>query len=171
MLDDDSHRDVDYGGHVLHDLAQISQFLFPVFVFAMRRKLSLSTTAAAVAAGGLPRGVTCAAVAANLVNQQAVKRRRINSLDDLADSVAESFVLLDWVTRHKYLGAYSKNKTMFSKLQARLSPDEWLHGKKTGRKISARKIIPLHDYPAGSFRESLHQLSIFESFQRSAVVV
>ena len=131
----------------------------------MGRKRSLSTTGAAVAA------IHQQFCDDSSSSRAAVKRRLINSFDDLADSVAESFVLLDWVTRHKYLGAYSKNKTMFSKLQARLSPDEWLHGKKTGRKISARKIIPLHDYPAGSFRESLHQLSIFESFQRSAVVV
>ena len=38
---------------------------------------------------------------------------------------------------------------MFSKLQARLSPDEWLHGKKTGTKVSAESVIPLHEYPAG----------------------
>ena len=57
--------------------------------------------AAAVAAGGLQRGFERAAVRANLVNKQAVKRRLINSFDDLADSVAESLVLLDWVARHK----------------------------------------------------------------------
>ena len=56
---------------------------------------------------------------------------------------------------------------MFSKLQARLSPDEWLHGKKTGTKVSAGKIIPLHDYPAG-VREP--QLRIFCSFRSLRVL-
>ena len=63
---------------------------------------------------------------------------------------------------------------MLSKLQARLSPDEWLHGKKTGTKVSAGKIIPLHDYPAGVREPQLRsflQLSIFESFERAAVAV
>ena len=134
----------------------------------MGRKRSLSTTGAAVAA---IHQQFCDDASSS---RAAVKRRLINSFDDLADSVAESLVLLDWVSRHKYLGAYSRNKTMFSKLQARLSPDEWLHGKKTGTQVSAGKIIPLHEYPAGKREPQLRilsQLSICESFQRSAVAV
>ena len=123
---------------------------FVCFVFAMGRKRTLSTTATAVAGGGLQRGSnTVAAVAANPVAAVAVKRRRINDLDDLADVVVEQTLLLDWMGRHKYLASYSRNQTMFSKLQERLSPDEWLHGQKTGTKVSAESIIPLHEYPAG----------------------
>ena len=124
----------------------------------MGRKRSLSTTGAAVAA---IHQQFCDDASSS---RAAVKRRLINSFDDLADSVAESLVL----------GAYSRNKTMFSKLQARLSPDEWLHGKKTGTQVSAGKIIPLHEYPAGKREPQLRilsQLSICESFQRSAVAV
>ena len=142
-------------------------------VFAMGRKRTLSTTATAVAGGGLQRGSNIvAAVAANPVAAVAVKRRRINDLDDLADVVVEQTLLLDWMGRHKYLASYSRNQTMFSKLQARLSPDEWLHGQKTGRKVSAESIIPLHEYSAGRPEPQLRifsQLSIFESFEKAAV--
>ena len=77
-----------------------------------------------------------------------VKRHRIRDLEEYADHVAAEVREKDWVSRHAYLTLYTRDRAMFMNLTERLSPDEWLHGCRTGERASGEHAIPLHEYRA-----------------------
>ena len=69
--------------------------------------------------------------------------------EDLADRLVVNTRAMDWVVRHQTLRPYARVRTMFLLLQERLSPDEWIYGECTGKKITSDAPIRLWEYPHG----------------------
>ena len=70
-------------------------------------------------------------------------------LTDIVDRLVVNTKKMDWVTRHKALRPYARNPRYMELLKERLSPDEWLHGECTGKKVELGKSIRLWEYPHG----------------------
>ena len=101
------------------------------------------------------------------------KRKSIQDLDDYADWVVAEARQKDWVLRHEFISRYERNDTMLRSLQSRLSPDEWLRGRSTGKFPLHGRAIPLHEYGSGVPWQDKpkKQLNLREAFRAAAVAV
>ena len=93
-----------------------------------------------------------------------VKRRSINSAEDWADSVIETALLQDWMTRHETLDLYMKSRSLKHLIPERLSPCQSKYGKLTGMKGSG--VIALPEYCPAPFVQTppLKQRKITDFF-------